>query len=153
MHRLQVAVDGDLAERIADLAQRVERSQRWMATELLNMAVEDRQSLSEYLVAQILKLGHDLARATARAKAPEKTTRKASVYFDLQVKPETFAYIEGLGQQLGHSPARMAAVMLDWGVRESDFAIRWLALPLVRAQRALEALRTEAHEHEARATG
>lgn len=138
--RMQVPVTGELARRIDELAKVVRRSQRWMATELLSIVIENRQTLLDYLGAR-LSAWVDLATdAVVEFVLPTPKKSTETVHLDVTVDEKTAAYIQALANQLGHTQSKMAAMMLEWGVRESDFAITLVAGPLLAAQRRLSAI-------------
>lgn len=138
--RIQVPVSQDLALEIETLGKTLRRSQRWMATELLNVVVEDRQKLEDYLAMRVLAFIREATHVLIGKTTSTDTTNGKVVHLDLSLPTQTAAFIETLAKKLGHTTAKMAGVMLYWGVQENDFAIRLLAGPLLAAHRGLMAL-------------
>jgi hypothetical protein len=135
--RLQIPVSAELAGEIESLGNALRRSQRWMATELLNAVVEERQSLADYLAARVVVFVRDAVLVLAGRTT---STGGKQMHLDLSLPAATASFIETLANQLGHTPAKMASVMLQWGVQENDFAIRLVAQPLLAAHRGIMAI-------------
>lgn len=138
--RLQVPVSEGLAARIGELADIMRRSQRWMATELLNAVEEDRRSLDEYIAARILAVLRKTTDVIVGTNAVPEGKAGKVVHLDLCLNAKTAGFVHRLAERFGHTPAKMAGLMLFWGADENDFAIRLVAAPLMAAHRGVSEL-------------
>lgn len=123
-NRFQVPVSNELAEEIVAMANRLRRSPRWMATELLDVVIADRKSLADHMAAKVAAFLSGAAALLHGRSVPKPTKEPKVVHLDLALRPATANAIAALATNFGHTPAKMAGVMLQWGVRENDFAIR-----------------------------
>jgi hypothetical protein len=142
--RLQVPASAELAEKIEQLGKSLRMTQRRMGGALLDAVVEGRQQLMGKIEAEIVRaMAEAVQLVRSMGKLPE--AGKCDVmHLDLQVKPETAAFIGALGQKLGHPPGRMAGVMLRWGVLENDWAIQFVAGPMISAIDAIRGAKERA---------
>lgn len=122
--RFQVPVNNELAGEIAALAKRVRRSSRWMATELLDVVIEDRKSLANHIAAKVAAFLSGVSAIIHARSLPKLEKEPKVVHLDLALSPTTANVVTELAANFGHTPAKMAGLMLQWGVRENDFAIR-----------------------------
>lgn len=146
--RMQVPVTKGLAEEVNDVAKAIRRSQRWTAAELLAIVVENRQSLVAYLTTRVTKWLDQATEAIVDLIVPPPADSKSTVYLDLEVDGKTATYIQSLAQRLDHTPAKTAAIMLEWGIQENRLMIELVTVPVLAIHRGLKSLTNSTGDEE-----
>lgn len=136
--RMQVPIPKSLADEIGARAKDLDRSQRWLATELLQVVIQDRKKFCDFLTMRFVALTGRMVKAAVgkgKGNGKGKKESEAVIHLDLLVRPDDFEAIGELAEQLGHTPARMAGIMLEWGIEENGLLIQFVA-PFVQALKA-----------------
>lgn len=132
MVRLQVPVSPELAEEIKRLAESLRMSPRKMAGALLDETAKGRQTAFDRIISDLIAALNDASRFVTGQARHRAAPKSEPIHLDVVVEPETAEFIAVLGEKLGHPPGRMAGQVLRWGVLENDWAIRFVASPLVK---------------------
>lgn len=118
--RIQLYVDRALAERVGELGTLLHQSQSWMAAELVAAALQDRARINQWIASRLLE------GAVYVFKPPIKLTGEY-VYLQALIPAESKEELDKVADLLQHTPARMGALLLEYGIRDNQWVIEAVA--------------------------
>ncbi len=125
--RLQIPVDSHLADRVAELAALMERSQSWMVSELIDEALVNREKITEWFALRI---------ASAFGE-PVHFRRKpldgAKVYLQVFLEKDIADQVEKVATEMDRTVSSTAAWLLQSATDDHAWIIRFATSRIGRA--------------------
>lgn len=116
--RLQIPVSKALADAIAKIATELERSQTWVASKLLRVAILDLEVVGGWLRRRAIGSGE------VRRMGWLQMGDSSELRLQVPVEPKVLRQIEALASRLNQTPVRMAALLLDFAIDDNRFMLR-----------------------------
>jgi len=112
--RLQIPVDPGVVPPINDLAKRMEVSQARMVALLLDVALDDRRRMADWLTMRV---------NAVEGKGWQRNGGKP-VYLQPWLEPAVRRKLENLAGNMQHVPSRFAALVLESLVDDDDWIVK-----------------------------
>ncbi len=120
--RLQIPLREELAQEVAYLAARMDRSQAWMAARLLEEAIADQNALLGWLERFVVRAVGKSVRLFSESNGVSEERLKV-IRLQVPVGRGVAEQVAAVGVRLNHTQVQMAALLLEWAVRDHGWLI------------------------------
>jgi hypothetical protein len=125
--RFQVPVNEDLAKAIEKLARDIDRPSSWLAVQLIEFSLEDREKFCDWMGLTFLGTAYSTIKKLAGRRS-KSLADQAEVRLQLNAPVELVDQITKVAEQWQQTPVKTAATLLASGVHHHEFFLDAIAL-------------------------